>query len=85
MTSDETLRSSYVKLSRAIEELFCELWPQLRSGQVSARPQTPTSGTTHRSRDRKRFEHLLTSGWDTPVSALVGRALNQDLQDPRSD
>jgi methionyl-tRNA formyltransferase len=78
MTSDETIRSSYVKLSQDIEELFCELWPNLRAGQVSARPQPSTGGTTHRSRDRKRFEHLLARGWDTPVSALVGRALNQD-------
>ncbi|MFH1373076.1 MAG: formyltransferase family protein [bacterium] len=71
---DATLRSTYEELSRAIENLFREVWPEIRSGRRRSFPQ-PEGGSCHRMRDRARFEHLLTQGWDTPVAQLTGKAL----------
>ncbi|MBI5231871.1 MAG: formyl transferase [Coriobacteriales bacterium] len=70
----DTLRVSYDRLSAAAVDLFCENWPRIRTGELPAIPQVG-QGTSHRSADRIRYEHLLTKGWDTPVSGLVGKAL----------
>jgi methionyl-tRNA formyltransferase len=74
----DTLRTSYDRLSATIVELFCEVWPEIRSGQRRAVPQ-PKGGTCDRLRDRGLFSHLLTRGWDTPVSELVGKALSTPI------
>lgn len=70
----DTLRTSYARLSAAVEALFCRLWPDLRAGRVRARPQPP-GGTFHRKKDRAQVEHLLSAGWDTPLRELAGKAL----------
>jgi methionyl-tRNA formyltransferase len=70
----DTLRSSYERLTLAILDLFAEVWPRLRAGAIDPAPQ-PGLGTSHRSADKAPYEHLLTDGWDTPVSRLVRRAL----------
>lgn len=69
----DTLATSYARLTASIESLFRELWPQLRSGGVQARPQ-PSGGSAHRLKDRLRVEHLLAQGWDTSVESLIRRA-----------
>ncbi|MDX1387852.1 MAG: formyltransferase family protein [Acidobacteriota bacterium] len=69
----ETLRTSYDKLSAAIEDLFREVWPEIRAGSRASEPQGG-AGSHHRAKDKKTVEHLLTEGWDTPVSKLIGRA-----------
>lgn len=66
----DTLASSYARLSAAVEDLFREDWPAIRAGSVIPVPQPP-GGSYHRLKDRKRVEHLLTRGWDTPVKELV--------------
>lgn len=71
---DDTLRTSYDRLAEKIEQLFRQVWPDIRSGRLNAVPQEE-GGTSHRKRDRKRFEHLLTEGWDTPVADLTGKGL----------
>ena len=68
----ETLRTSYDKLSATIEDLFREVWPEIRAGSRGSEPQRG-KGSHHRAKDRKAVEHLLTEGWDTPVSKLAGR------------
>jgi methionyl-tRNA formyltransferase len=70
----DTLRTSYNRLTEAIELLFMKTWPDIRAGTRKSIPQTP-GGTSHRLRDRGQFEHLLTHGWDTPVADLIGQAL----------
>ena len=70
---DETLRTSHAKCQQAIEELFSEVWPAVRAGEVEGRPQVP-GGTVHRLAERERYVHLLTEGWDTPVASLIGAA-----------
>lgn len=70
----DTLQTSYDRLKSAIEELFVSIWPDIRDGNQPSFPQ-PDGGTSHRNRDRARYQHLLIQGWDTPVAGLVGRAL----------
>jgi methionyl-tRNA formyltransferase len=74
MADDDTLTSSYERLSEAIETLFARIWPELIAGQVQPSRQ-PEGGTFHRSRDKQSFEALLTQGWETPVREFIGRAL----------
>ena len=74
---DDTLRTSYERLSKTIEELFRRVWPNIRSGKQKSTPQ-PKGGTYHRLRDRAAFEYLLTKGWDTPVADLIGKAKREN-------
>ncbi len=75
----DTLRSSYQRLEREIEQLFVECWPELRAGRARGRSQR-SGGSFHRAADRTAIEHLLAKGWDTPVSDLVGKVQRQGLQ-----
>jgi methionyl-tRNA formyltransferase len=77
MSPNETLRTSYDKLSCAMEDLFTEHWSRIREGNCNAFPQ-PKGGSSHKLIDKAQYESLLTQGWDTPVSRLVGRALNRE-------
>lgn len=70
---DETLRSSYAKLSTTIEQLFIEIWPKVREGKRETMSQEE-GGSYHRGKDKQTYVHLLHSGWDTPVSELIGKA-----------
>ena len=74
MFPEDTLRTSYERLSREIENLFMECWPDIRAGRLVPRPQPP-GGSLHRLKDRKAVEHLLIDGWDTPIRHLEGKAL----------
>jgi methionyl-tRNA formyltransferase len=68
-SSTETLASSWAKLNVAIEELFRQHWPEIRSGRCPRLPQRG-NGTVHKTKDYERLQHLLTEGWETPVSVL---------------
>ena len=74
----ETLNSSYLSLCDALETLFFEWWHDIKHGIVKSVPQEGI-GSYHRSDDKKKFLHLLTMGWDTPVSGLVGKAVNNSV------
>lgn len=69
----DTLATSYERLTGAVEGLFREVWPMVRSAGLEPHPQ-PSGGSLHRLRDRARYEHLLTKGWDTSVQSLIGKA-----------
>lgn len=69
----DTLRTTYERLSRNIEDLFSEVWVDIREGKVSPSAQQGI-GTIHKSSDKTPYAHLLTDGWDTPVSSLIGVA-----------
>jgi len=71
---DDTLRSSYERLAKEMVSLFRNEWPNIRDGRIPPVPQC-SGGTYHRTMDRIPYEHLMTSGWDTPVRSLVGKAL----------
>jgi len=69
MRDDDTLKTSYERLSEEIEQLFKIVWTKIKKGKLKATPQ-PKGGSFHRYRDKKPIEHLLTNGWDTPVACL---------------
>jgi len=72
---DETLRSTYDMLTKTIEKLFIQIWPDFIRGNIVALPQQKEIGSFHNSRDKKSFEYLLTDGWETPIANLIGKAL----------
>ena len=75
---EDTLRTSYERLSKTIEELFRRVWPNIRSGKQKSIPQ-PKGGSYHRLSDRAAFEYLFTKGWDTPVADLIGKAKRENI------
>ncbi|MEK7208963.1 MAG: formyltransferase family protein [Patescibacteria group bacterium] len=68
-TGKETLASSYAKLRTAMDNLFREIWPQIRAGATPRQKQIGV-GSCHRVADRAKVEHLLTAGWKTRVKNL---------------
>jgi methionyl-tRNA formyltransferase len=72
---DDTLRTTYERLTQTIEQLFMEYWPLIREGKVKGIPQ-PKGGSYHKLKDKEKYLHLLTDGWDTPVRNLIGKAKN---------
>jgi len=65
----ETLRSSYDRLQREIQDLFHAVWPAIRSGRAERKPQVG-QGSYHRLRDKEALLPRLSAGWDTPVGEL---------------
>lgn len=74
----ETLRTSYDKLQVEAQTLFRINWSEIRTGTCRRQPQTAT-GTYHRLKDKAALSHILTDGWDTPVSTLVEYGRISDL------
>ena len=79
---DDTLRTTYARLSERIEALFRRIWSDVRAGQQSTIPQ-PSGGSFHFARDKAAVEHLLYSGWDTPIKDLIGRWKHHRLDSER--
>jgi UDP-2,4-diacetamido-2,4,6-trideoxy-beta-L-altropyranose hydrolase len=70
----ETLRTSYERMHREIQDLFKTNWWKLRVGKVVPKKQT-SGGTLHYKKDNSLFESLLKEkGWDTPVNELKNRS-----------
>lgn len=67
---NETLKSSYDKLTSEIENLFMEHWMEIRDGKISGKPQIG-KGSYHCLADRQKISHLLADGWDTVIRKLV--------------
>lgn len=70
---NDTLRSTYKRLSERVEDLFYSLWDDIRLGKIEAVPQL----TYHRVSNKDRYMHLLTNGWDTPIKNIIGKAKEQ--------
>lgn len=65
-----TLRESYQILTKEIENLFFEYWSDIRIGKFYTFPQDFNEGSLHYSKDKEKYNFLLTDGWDTDVSKL---------------
>ncbi|QLL29924.1 formyl transferase [Thermosynechococcus sichuanensis E542] len=67
----ETLRSSYLKLHREIQQLFKSNWEALKLGQIHPVKQEG-GGTRHYKREFIHFVQPLIGekGWDTPIREL---------------
>jgi len=71
----ETLESTYQKLQNEMIQLFKTHWPLIKEGTCQ-RMKHPADGSYHKSSDKKKFEYLLSKGWDTPVIELKGKAIS---------
>lgn len=70
----ETLRTSYEKLSGAIENLFINNMKKIFLSSIIGKPQQE-NGTLHFSKDKEQYRELYNKlGWDTPVRNLIGKA-----------
>lgn len=65
----ETLATSYEKLQAAMQDLFKQNWGSIKGGNCQRQKQVG-KGSTHRVKDKEGLSHLLTDGWNTPVSVL---------------
>ncbi|MEK3704940.1 formyltransferase family protein [Paenibacillus sp. FSL R7-0198] len=74
---EDTLHTSYQRLSNTIENLLIVSWHSLVNREIKPVPQSLFEGTTHRSRDKQEYISLLTKGWHTPVAHLMGKALKK--------
>lgn len=72
----ETLATTYYRLQEEIITLFIETWPELRKLHYLGQKQEG-AGSFHKLNDKRKYEHLLTDGWNTPVSVLIGKGLNE--------
>jgi methionyl-tRNA formyltransferase len=68
-SESDTLRTSYDKLQEEIQALFKDNWASIRTGECSRKKQEG-KGTFHRLKDKERLSHLLSRGWDTPITVL---------------
>lgn len=73
-TEDETLATSYQKLSTEIETLFADWWPFISANNVRPKKQEGIN-TVHKSQDKEQYSYLLTKGWSTPVKQLIGKGI----------
>jgi len=80
MLPDDTLATSYERLTQNIKELFFKCWSDIRNGLVQGINQAE-GGSAHRMKDKRLFEHFLSQGWDTPVRSLIGQALVCQAED----
>jgi len=71
---EETLATSYIKLCNTVLKLFKTVWPEIEYG-TSCRTKQGATGSFHKTNDRKKYEHLLVSGWNTPVKYIRGKAI----------
>lgn len=71
--SEPTLATTYTRLQEHIEGLFRQSWQYIRKDWYQPTPQS-RGGTYHSKSDRRKVEHLLTQGWNTPVKSLIGKA-----------
>jgi methionyl-tRNA formyltransferase len=67
-TGDETLRTSYERLKREVEDLFRAHWEDIRDGRCERRAQEG-EGSYHGIKDRSALASL-PDGFDTPVSEV---------------
>lgn len=71
--NQETLRTSYQKLSELAYQLLGTYWQEIRAQKIEPQRQSE-AGSFHYSKDRLKYEHLLRLGWDTPIHELIGKA-----------
>lgn len=75
--SSDTLTTSYNRLLDVVEKLFMENWPAIRAGRQKSRIQIGV-GSYHKTYERIAYDHLLTKGWETPVTDLIGKAVKTE-------
>lgn len=67
--NNETLATSYKKLQIEIQQLFMQHWIDIKNNNVPRKKQIG-KGSLHKVKDKEKFSHLLSDGWNTSVSVL---------------
>lgn len=67
--SDDTFQTMYDRLHVEIQELFIGNWENIRN-DTCPRIKQPVMGTFHWMKEKDKYMHLLTDGWDTPISVV---------------
>lgn len=65
---EDTLRTSYLTLRKAVEELFYQNWVQIRKGKLSGIMQDQSVSSYHDIQQRETIWPHLKAGWDTLLS-----------------
>ena len=69
----ETLKSSYEKLHREIQELFKINWNDIKNKKLKL-TQQDLGGNFHYAEDFKKIEHIISDkGWDTSIREFKNR------------
>ncbi|MFW9969296.1 MAG: formyltransferase family protein [Candidatus Odinarchaeota archaeon] len=66
---NDTLRTTYKKLSECIEDMFKKVWPYIRQGKAKRYKQV----SFHTSKDKNAYKAIMHAGWDTPIKDVIGR------------
>lgn len=74
LENSDTLRTSYERLIKEIEELFIREWINIRTNINTGKAQDKSEGSFHYVKDKKKYADYLDKGWDTPVLHLIGIA-----------
>jgi len=77
-SESDTLRTSYDKLQEEIQALFRDNWASIRALECNRKKQEG-KGTFHRLKDKEELSHLLTRGWDTPITVLEEYAAENQM------
>ncbi|MCM8832256.1 MAG: formyl transferase [Candidatus Omnitrophica bacterium] len=78
----ETLKTSYDKLQKEIQELFKNNWERIKTGKIEPKRQ-PQTGSIHYKREFKIFEPFIREkGWDTPIRELKEKFMDYKKQIP---
>lgn len=78
-SDEETLKTSYEILHKAIQELFVENWPKLKNMEIKPVKQIG-NGSFHRSEEKNEIMKLLSKSWDTKISdfKIICKKYNYD-------
>ncbi len=71
-SEEDTLKTFYDQLHIEMEQLLIKNWEMIIIGTAN-RKQQEFGGSYHRSKDKERYLHLLTEGWNTKVISLIGK------------
>ena len=69
-SKEATLVSSYNKLEKNIEKLFFKNWNRIKKQKYKKIKKNLKKGTTHKIKDKIKFDYLLLKGWNTKVKNL---------------
>ena len=73
----ETLKSSYEKLHKEIQELFKENWKDIKEGKINSKKQQG-EGSIHFKKDSILFMSIIKEkGWDIPIREFKERFKNK--------
>ena len=81
----ETLKTTYIALSNAVEDLFIKNADLLLFNKIIPKRQLD-KGTFHRLHDKIHYLHLLEKHWwDTPINSLIKAAREREREREREN